>query len=64
MHPMLSPGAPGDVRRKAVLDEKVGYHRHHSVYSLAQGPNTLDYNNNYQEQDDNPAAKKMDTAGK
>ena len=31
---------------------KVG---HHSVFSLTQGPITLDYNNEYQEQDDNLA---------
>ena len=61
MHPMLSESrCARGCEKKGRVRREVG---DHSVYSLAQGPITLDYNNNYQEQDDNPDAKKMETAG-
>ena len=47
--------------KKSRLRREVG---HHKVYSLAQGPLILDYNNEYQEKDDNPLRKEMDAEGK
>ena len=46
--------------KKSRLRREVG---HHKVYSLTQGPLTLDYNHEYQEDDNKPVLQKMDPVG-